>query len=300
MKDEPPRGNGAAISEGSDLGGLGVTIGRNALIAEYISPPNSPYYVYLLIDPQSRKPFYVGKGTRDRFRSHGEAALIEDDQLAPKEHREKLERIRSIRKRGSEPEVVFARVQISSEDEAFRLEAALIDTLDRYVARLVNVIRGQGTGSGLKTLEDLERELAAPEFTTLTPAILIKLFDWKAEVDPDLGRPGYGFRSDMTLAEMLESVRAWWVLDPKRAAKYRYAVAVHNGITRGVWEVKPNSLTPWTPRPGRKLRWSFSGSEAPPDVVDAFVGRVGCRVPRLRPDGRGLFGQANPIGYWPI
>jgi hypothetical protein len=272
---------------------------RNGLIAERISPPTSPYYVYLLIDPRSKKPFYVGKGTGERFRSHGEAALLEDAADSADERRAKLERIREIRAAGREPEVVFARIQITSKDEAYQLEAALIDALDRYATPLVNVVRGHVTASGLTTLEDLERELAAPEFTTTTRAILIKLADWKPEVDPDTGRPGGGFRSNMTADELLESARAWWVLDPTRAAHYRFAVTVHNGITRGAWEIEPGSWRSWTPRPGRRLRWSFVGSEAPPEIVEAFIGRVGRRVPRARPDGRAVFGRGSPIGYWP-
>ena len=144
---------------------------RNALIAERISPPTSPYYVYLLIDPRSKQPFYVGKGTGERFRSHGEAALLEDAADSPDERLAKLEWIREIRAAGREPEVVFARIQITSKGEAYQLEAALIDALDRYATPLVNEVRGHDTASGLTTLEDLERELAAPEFATTTPAI---------------------------------------------------------------------------------------------------------------------------------
>ena len=93
--------------------------------------------------------------------------------------------------------------------------------------------------------------------------------------------------------------RTWWVLDPKRAEKFRYAVAVHQGITRGVWEITPGPWRPSTLRPDGSTRWSFDGTPAPPDIVDAFVGANGKRIPRFREDGRNVFGQANPIGYWP-
>lgn len=277
---------------------------RNPLIRDRIGP----YYVYLLVDPSTRRPFYVGKGTGERFWSHGDAAsqpieasflAADADPDATRTEREnRLAKIREIRSNGRETEIAFARIRMS-EEEAYLVEAALIDTLDRYAGRLVNEVRGHHTPNGLITLDDLERELTTDVFSTPTPAILIKLFDWVSEVDPDTGRSGGGFRSDMTPAEVLESVRAWWVLDPKRAANYQYVVAIHNGITRGVWEVEPGSWRHWTPRPDRRLRWSFTGRDAPPEIHEMFVGRIGRRVPATRPDGAAVFGPGNPIAYWP-
>jgi hypothetical protein len=89
---------------------------------------------------------------------------------------------------------------------------------------------------------------------------------------------------------VLESVRAWWVLDPKRAEIYQYVVAVHDGMTRGVREVAPGSWRLWTPHADRRLRWSFTGRAAPPEVRELFVGRIGRRVPASRPDGKAVFG----------
>jgi hypothetical protein len=276
---------------------------RNPLIPDRIGP----YYVYLLVDPRSGRPFYVGKGTGERFWSHGDAAgqpieaslLAADADATPTERENRLARIREIRGDRLEPETVFARIGIKTGDEAYLVEAALIDALDRYVGTLVNEVRGHRTPDGLITLEDLEREVTTDVFTTQTPAILIKLFDWVSEVDPDTGRSGGGFRSDMKPAEVLESVRAWWVLDPKRATNYQYVVAVHDGITRGVWEVVPGSWQSWTPRPDRRLRWSFTGREAPPEIHEMFVGRIGRRVPASRANGKAVFGQGSPIAYWP-
>ncbi|MGO9207117.1 MAG: hypothetical protein ACLQBX_13230, partial [Candidatus Limnocylindrales bacterium] len=151
--------------------------------------------------------------------------------------------------------------------------------------------------------------LTLPELSTQTPAILIKLSDWVAEL-PHPGsagiganalasRAGYGYRADMTAEELYQSARAWWVLDPKRAEGFRYAVAIHRGVTLGVWEITPGTWRSSTPKPGESVRWSFEGAAAPPEVVEEFVGPTGKRVPRFREDGRNVFGQANPIGYWP-
>jgi hypothetical protein len=278
---------------------------RNPLIPDRIGP----FYVYLLVDPRTHLPFYVGKGTGQRFLSHGAAAArsalssllaADSDPAATGAERDnRLAVIRDIRAKGAEPEIAFARIRIQTAEEAYLVEAALIDALDRYGGRLVNEVRGHHTPEGLISLDDLERELTTEALSTTTPAILIKLSEWVSEFDPDTGRSGHGFLSSMTPPEVLESVQAWWVLNPKRAARYRYAVAVHDGITRGVWEIAPGSWQSWTPRPDRGLRWSFTGHEAPAEIHDAFVGRIGRRVPSVRPDGKAVFGRGSPIAYWP-
>jgi hypothetical protein len=141
--------------------------------------------------------------------------------------------------------------------------------------------------------------LALPELDTKTPAILIKLGPWHRGTDLETGRSGHGYRDDMTRDELYESVRAWWVLDPKRAETFNYVVAVHAGVTRAVWEVVPGSWKPRT-REGETVRWSFEGVDAPSDIVQEFVGERGKRVPKFRHGSdKNVFGQANPIGYWP-
>src|SRR5450759_4189576 len=275
---------------------------RNPLIPDRIGP----FYVYVLVDPRNHKPFYVGKGTGERFRSHGEAAgepieasLLEADADAtPADRENRLARIRDIRADKRKPEIIFARTGIETGNEAYLVEAALIDALDRFAGPLANEVRGHRTLDGLITLDDLERDLTTEVISTATPAILIKLSDWVDGVEPDADRSGHGFKSNMPASELLQSVRAWWVLDPKRAAKYRYVVAVHDGITRGVWEVEPEGWRPWT-RESRGPRWCFTGRDAPPEIYEMFVGRIGRRVPALRPDGKAVFGQGSPIAYWP-
>jgi hypothetical protein len=140
--------------------------------------------------------------------------------------------------------------------------------------------------------------LALPELDTPTRAILIKLGPWQQGTDLDTGRRGHGYRPGMTRDEIYESVRSWWILDPKRAETYEYVIAVHQGVTLAMWNVVPGS---WTSReiPGESRRWAFEGTEALPEIVQEFIGDKGKRIPRFRPDGRHVFGSGSPIGYWP-
>jgi hypothetical protein len=175
------------------------------------------------------------------------------------------------------------------------VEAALIDTLNQYGEPLVNEVRGHDAAAGLITLEDLERDYGAPELVTNERAILINLGSWRADPDPDVPRQGHGFRADMTPEELYASARGWWRIGKR---DYPYAVAVHNGITRAVWAIDPAA---WASRQraGERVRWAFEAVPAAEDIQDAFVGRIGRRLPSRRPDGRRVFGPQSAIAYWP-
>jgi hypothetical protein len=268
---------------------------RNPLVIEALSSPDAPYYVYLLVDPATGRPFYVGKGRGKRFRSHGIEAGVLAGEGQGDDERRKIARIQAIRSGGAEPEIAFARIRIPNEREAFLVEAALIDTLNRYGEPLVNEVRGHESAAGLITLNELERQYGASEFTTLQPAILINLGRWRPDPDPEVPRTGHGFRPDMTPEELYASARAWWRIGRR---DYPYAVAVHEGITRAVWAIDPASWVSHQ-RPGEEVRWAFEAGPAPAEVHEAFVGAIGRRVPAQRPDGRRVFGQSSAIAYWP-
>jgi hypothetical protein len=139
------------------------------------------------------------------------------------------------------------------------------------------------------------------ELGTPTPAILFKLGIWTPDEDRILPRRGYGYFPGMSSEELYDSTRAWWVLSLARAAAYRYAVAIHQGVTRGVWEINDGSWRPSnTPPIGRsRTRWAFEGRLPSGETLEAFVGQSGRRVPPTRPDGRVVFGSGNPVAYWP-
>jgi hypothetical protein len=264
----------------------------NPLIGEYIGPPDAPYYVYLLIDPRNNEVFYVGKGTGDRFRAHGVEALLMPDAATPTETGEKLSRIREIHQAGAEPRVEFARFRIATEAEAYLVEATLIDALGRHAAPLTNTMRGHDSDFGLVSLVEL---------TTSIPAILIKLGWWTPDDDRELPRSGFGYRPGMTKVELYDSTRAWWVMSRSTVSGNHHAVAVYQGVTRGVWEIDQSSWRSSSQyRHGRsKQRWAFKGTAPSAGAEEDFVGRVGRRVPRTRRGGGAVFGSGNPIAYWP-
>ncbi len=244
------------------------------------------------------RSLYVGKGTGWRFNAHLNDEVLGNDAVTDDEAGAKLARIRAIRARHQEPRVEFARIQIQSSEEAFLVEAALIDVLRRYQGEgLTNEVRGHDADLGSISLEELQEQLQTPFLDTDIRVVLIKLNWWGLEDDTELPRQGYGYRRDMSDQELYDSTRAWWRIGITHAKSFPYAVAVYQGVTRAVYEIDHKS---WRRHPANNHRVAFKATRLREgDVFDGLVGQRGKRVPPTRPTGGAVFGTGNPIAYWP-
>lgn len=77
------------------------------------------YYVYQLVDPRTDQPFYVGKGSGSRAKTHLRA--IPNTRNPYKENK-----IADIRSAGLEPKIEFVAENIVDEELAYTIEAELI------------------------------------------------------------------------------------------------------------------------------------------------------------------------------
>lgn len=78
------------------------------------------YYVYEYIDPRNMQPFYVGKGTRDRYLSH----LRETEEATS--NLKKWRKINKIRSEGLEPLINIIVDNIEDEETAYDIEEEYI------------------------------------------------------------------------------------------------------------------------------------------------------------------------------
>jgi uncharacterized protein len=228
--------------------------------------------------------------------------------------RKKIERIKAIRAAGLEHEIWIVRYGMSTA-EYTAVEAAVIDTLGSFPVvpsttryrplesrdELTNERREDAKGKGMILLDRLVDEFAAPLLTASTPLLLITLGGWK---DQDEGvacgrtRRGSGFKRewhepavrDAEIGDLEMSTTAWWKLS-RRSVESRgiqYTVAVHRGVTRGLFKIEPHS---WTTANGRS---AFQGIPVlTGDLHHDVIGPFGHRVPSKSP------GSQNPIAYWP-
>ena len=110
------------------------------------------YYVYMLLDPQGDKPFYVGKGKNNRVFNHMALALTDTDTSTLK-----YDTIREIEQRGQTIKHIIVRHGLT-EKEAFIIEASLIDTLIYCKLGLSNEQGGHNSiEKGLMTSEEISR-----------------------------------------------------------------------------------------------------------------------------------------------
>ena len=124
-------------------------------------------YVYFLIDPSTKKPFYVGKGNNDRVFDHMRCAL-ELESVS-----DKYDIIRRIHSENKIVEHIIVRHGLT-DIEAFEIEAALIDVLDYLSSGLTNISGGQKSiEKGLMTSDEIIRLYNAQPLTEISSDCLI-------------------------------------------------------------------------------------------------------------------------------
>ncbi len=223
------------------------------------------YYVYTLADPQTRKVFYVGKGTGNRIFAHVNE-LID----GPQEN-DKLDRIREIHARGQL--VLYEIIRHGmAETEALEVESALIDFIG--LEDLTNLVAGHNMDvRGRMTIPEIIAAYEAKPITIAEPALLIivnRLFE--RNVSPD---------------RLYEITRGNWVLGPRRN-KATYAFSVFRGIVREVYRIRSWAQA-LARAPDQKVqsRWRFEGEVA--KELRHYVG--GSVAAYLKP------GAQSPVKY---
>lgn len=254
-------------------------------------------YVYVYVDPETEKPFYIGKGTGDRFLAH----------LDVQPGTAKGDRINEIRGRGKEPRIDILRWGLS-ESDAIMVEAAAIDLIGKE--NLVNLMSGHNPSHG-RTKSEVSNTKPPSEqgitlvteansvpkgFGRITSKDLITMVAAKpVKVDDKaiLITINQLYRSNITPLELYESTRGIWRMGPRRE-KAEYAMAVYRGIVREVYRIDkwyPSGTFPYKTRDDTWFkdcvppRWEFSGEVAPQNIRDKYIDKS---------VGKGL---QNPIRY---
>ncbi len=232
------------------------------------------YYVYVYSDPDTHKPFYVGKGKGNRAFEH-----LSDDSDS-----RKTKEIELIRARGKEP-LIEILVHGLDEKTAFKVEAATIDLLG--VENLTNQVRGHGSSEyGKIEASVLESRYMCEELCTS-----------EIEYNVLMIRINALYRNDMTPIELYDATRGYWKVNIQQAQKVEYVFAVYDGMVMEVY--KP---TQWFPglstynsrdksldKKRCKSRYEFVGSIADDDIRNKYIGK---NVSKLFAKG-----EQNPIKY---
>ena len=226
------------------------------------------FYVYALQDPSTGVIFYVGKGVKNRWFSHINAAhksKIGDPS-------EKLEMIRAIEGRGEAVKVWIVRHGIRDEKTAFEVESAVAHTLKIFgstvqsshfvdLKNLVETHRPEGGLIPVSKAQSLYNARRAPKITV--PCVLVKVSKkWTPEMSDE---------------EVMEATIGWWPYR-KEAHNAKYAFAVSRGTIRGVYRIaqirdRRKGDRDWEHDLGKKRpRWGFpDGCEQATELMDIYL-----------------------------
>ena len=236
---------------------------------------NLGYYVYIYSNPDTKQPFYIGKGKGNRCFNH----LFQDNDS------EKVAKIQEIIKNGKEP-IIEILVHGVDEETALKVEAAAIDLIG--IDKLTNVHKGHHASTyGRVDVDELnarynQKNLNLEDITD--DVIMIRI-----------NTTYYNGISDFDLYEM---TRCCWKVNLNQASKAKYAFSIYDGMIMEVYEIKAWFPAYSTMHNFKQLeetvekdvgRYEFIGNVAPEEIRKKYVG---CMVSSVFSKG-----NQNPIKY---
>ncbi len=211
------------------------------------------YYVYLLIDPKTDEPFYVGKGIGNRVFNHVKCALEEETS------NKKYEEIRRIIDEGNEVKHLIVRHGLT-EKNAYEIESALIDTF-KFIPKLENYVRGNIQGG----VNSIEKGL-------MTSNEIIRLYNAETlnEIEKDcvIININKTYKRGSGENAIYDATKEIWDIKEHRRKQIRYVLSEYKGLIVEVFKVRR-----WYPKergynPGAKkygqtyLGYGFDGEIA--------------------------------------
>lgn len=224
------------------------------------------FYVYILLDPQDNKPFYVGKGVDNRVFNHLACALSEVDASNAK-----YDKIREIIQRGQTVNHIIVRHRLT-ENEAFQIEATLIDTLTYCGLLLSNVVGGHNSiEKGLMTSEEIIRHYNAHPLNEIgADCVLINI--------------NRTYKRGNGTNPIYQATKEIWLISEKRLPKIKYVLSEYRGLIVEVFEVE-NWYSKQRPKnktidKARKIKiqvdvkgYGFNGVVAPYEIRNLYINK---------------------------
>lgn len=241
------------------------------------------WYVYLLVDPDTRKPFYVGKGKDNRVFDHLRCALNEPDNCNLK-----YETIRAI----GEGRLIHLIVRHGlTEKEALLVEASLIDVFDYFDHEvreldnnvMTNLVRGHHSiEKGLMTTEEVKRIYNAEPLRTMdNNCVIININKtYKRAAGSDA---------------IYQATKETWTMDRKKLKDIAYVLSEYKGLIVEVfkvceWYEKERGYGPRAEKFGQTRNgFGFDGFVAEKKERDKYIGKSIAYLKKR--------GQANSFWY---
>ena len=234
------------------------------------------YYVYMLIDPRNGKPFYVGKGKNNRVFDHIKFAIDN-----PTISTDKCDIIREIS--ADKVEHVIISHGFASEDEAYKMEAIIIDLLNYTGSKLTNEVCGQHAyESGVMTTDEIIRMYSAEKLDAIGPDCVI--ININGLYNRAMGRE-----------EIYKATKGTWRIAKWRTEKINYVLSEYRGLIIEVFKVEEwyQEKRPYGIRSKKAgqtyMGYGFNGCIAPDEIRNLYINKS-IAYQKVK-------GKANPITY---
>lgn len=242
------------------------------------------HYVYMLIDPETHLPFYIGEGRGNRVFDHVNNVLNNCEYNEPKR-----EKILEILVKGMDVQHVIVRHGMTIE-EAYDVEASLIDAF-RYCLSdegLTNLVEGHNhkhlddsrVRCGLMTDIEIRNQYSAQLIGKLDDNVVVininKLY-----------------HSGMSDDDIYGATRSSWAIAKWRIKHLKIVLAEYRGLIVGVYAVKgqwhgievPYGKHTKSFQKGitARIRYEFDRDILDPQVRDRYIGKCLPRIKKQSP-----------------
>ena len=238
------------------------------------------YYVYLLINPDTKTPFYVGKGEGNRVFDHL------NDAKQGKRGTDKLDQIQAILKKNKTVDHVIVRHGLN-EKTAYQIEASLIDTF-RYIPSFNDFVSGNIQGgmnsieNGLMSSEEVKRKYNAIPLNSIpADTIIINI--------------NSSYKRASGKNKLYQATKERWRMDKTRLEGIKYVLSEFKGLIVEVFEVKKwysikRQYNPGTKKAGKTyIGYGFDGQVALNKVRNLYINKSVAHKKKK--------GASNPIIY---
>lgn len=226
------------------------------------------YYVYLLVDPETDEPFYVGKGKENRVFAH-----INQD---IKEETENL-KYQEIQRIGSDNVKHIIVRHGLSESAAFAVEASLIDTF-RYIPLFNKFVKGNIQG-GINSIE--KGLMTSNEIISIYNAESLKSIDDNCLII----NINKNYKRGAGVDAIYNATKQTWKMAKWRPQRYSYVLSEYRGLIREVFKVNE-----WytKERPDKHgyiyLGYGFNGEVAESEIRSKYINKT---IQGIKPQGYG-------------
>ena len=210
-------------------------------------------YVYLLIDPTTDEPFYVGEGACNRVFEHAKAALIDNDESL------KLHRIRDIINSGNQVKHLILKHGLAKK-EALQIEGSIIDFSRHFSLQLTNIAGGHNSiDNGLMTTEEIIRKYNAKPLEKMDAGFAIININ-------KTYKQGSGFEG------LYKATKEAWPIDKRRIPVIKYVLSEYRGLIVEAFSVNSWYEVPAFNQSGKpRVRWGFKGEVANDKIRNKYI-----------------------------